>query len=95
VAAIFHLLNNFDIPIGTAQPPAGTAESDSDFTPWAGVADTKEGKYYWRTFGDQNIRHIDLGQALAAVKKTPAKIFMGAQDPTYQLQSTVWTDQLQ
>lgn len=94
VAAIFHLLNNFDIPVGVARPPAGTAESDADFTPWAAVADTKEGKYYWRTFGDQNIRHIDLEKALADAGDSTRKVFMGAQDPVFQLQSTDYTDLL-
>lgn len=94
VAAIFHLLNNFDIPIGVAHPPAGTAEADSDFTPWAGVADTKEGKYYWRTFGDQNIRHVDLKQALALAGDAPKKVFMGDQNPVFQIQSTDWTEKL-
>jgi choloylglycine hydrolase len=94
VAAVFHLLNNFDIPVGVARPPSGTAEDDADFTPWAGVADTKEGKYYWRTFGDQKIRHIDLSKALAGMGKTPLKVFMGDQKPEYQFQSTDWTDQL-
>jgi len=92
VAAIFHLLNNFDIPFGVARPPTGTAEGDSDFTPWAAVADTKEGKYYWRTFGDQNIRHIDLAKALANLGSAPGKVFMGAQKPVYQLQSSDTTD---
>ncbi len=95
VSAIFHLLNNFDIPFGAARPPAGTAEGDADFTTWAAVSDTKEGKYYWRTFGDQNIRHIDLSKALAATGKAPSKIFMGPQKPVYQLQSTDSTDLLQ
>jgi choloylglycine hydrolase len=94
VAAVFHLLNNFDIPFGVARPPAGTAEGDPDFTPWAAVADTKEGKYYWRTFGDQNIRHIDLAKALAKTGKAPSKMFLGSQKPVYRLQSSDATDLL-
>lgn len=94
VAAIFHLLNNFDIPFGVALPPADTAEGDADFTPWVGVADTHEKKYHWRTFGDPTIRHIDLNKALAASPKAPRKVSMGPQKPVYQLQSTDSTDLL-
>lgn len=94
VSAIFHLLNNFDIPVGVASPPSGGAESDDDFTPWSAVADTKNLKYYWRTFGDQNIRHVDLKAALEKAKDQPLTVFMGAQKPEYKLQSTNYTDQL-
>jgi len=76
VAAIFHLLNNFDIPYGVAHPPAGTAEGDDDFTTWAAVGDTKNLVYYWRTFGNQIIQNIDLMKALEAAKDKPLSLFM-------------------
>ncbi len=94
VAAIFHLLNNFDIPVGVAKPPAGTAEGDDDFTPWAAVADTKTLTYYYRTFGDMNIRHVNLKAALAANSKSPTSVFMGPQKPAFQFTSTDSTGDL-
>jgi len=94
IAAAFHLLNNFDLPVGVAQPPAGTAESDPDYTTWTGVADATNLRYYWKTFGDQNIKHVDLKTALEAAEKGPLELFMGSQKPVYKLQSTDVTAEL-
>jgi len=88
VAAIFHLLNNFDIPYGVAHPPAGSAEGDDDYTPWAAVADIKNLKYYWRTFGNQTIQNVDLMKALETAGDKSVQIPMGPQAPEYELQST-------
>ena len=38
-----------------------------EITEWTSVADLKNLRWYFRTFGDQSIRMIDLKQALAAV----------------------------
>ena len=37
-----------------------------EITEWTSVADLKNLRWYFRTFGDQSIRMIDLKQALAA-----------------------------
>jgi choloylglycine hydrolase len=65
VLSAFHILNQFDIPKGAVQNSAvgGTAE---EITEWTSVADLKNLRWYFRTFGDQAIRMVDLKQAVAA-----------------------------
>lgn len=79
VATLFHFLNNFDIPPGSAMPPAGTAEKSSDYTTWTTVTDLAKKQFHWKTFGNQNVRVIDLAQALAAVGEKMATVEMGPQ----------------
>jgi choloylglycine hydrolase len=47
VKTAFQLLNNFDLPPGLNNPPAGTAESYSDYTAWTTVSDLKNLQFYW------------------------------------------------
>jgi len=61
-ATLFHILNNFDIPPGSAMEPEG--QSGYDFTTWTAVTDLENRLFYWKTFGHQNISMIDLKQAL-------------------------------
>jgi choloylglycine hydrolase len=66
VGTMFHFLNNFDIPVGSAKPPADTAEASPDFTTWTSVSQLKAPAFHWKTYGDQTVRVIDLSQALKA-----------------------------
>lgn len=79
VGLLFHFLNNFDIPPGSALPPAGTAEKYADYTSWTTAADLKAKKYHWKTFGNQNVRVIDLAQALKAAGNKMVTVEMGPQ----------------
>ena len=79
---LFHILNNFDIPYGVTKPPKGTSETNADFTTWTAVADLKNLRYSWRTYGDPQIKTLDLRQALAASKGQPRLLPMGPQRPT-------------
>ena len=65
VSTLFHLLNNFDIPYGSSQPPPGTAETEPEITTWTAVSDLRKLQFHWKTYGHQNVRFIDLRQALA------------------------------
>jgi len=67
VLSLFHILNQFDIPKGAVQSSAigGTVD---EITEWTSVADLKNLRWYFRTFGDQSIRMIDLKEAVAAAK---------------------------
>ncbi len=80
VATMFHFLNNFDIPPGAAKPPAGTSEKFADYSSWTTVADLKKKHYHWKTYGNQNIRVVDLAQALAAAGDKKITVEMGPQD---------------
>ncbi|ETO92433.1 linear amide C-N hydrolase [Legionella oakridgensis] len=56
---VFHILNQFDIPVGAVR-----AESDgkttSEYTLATTVKDPQNLKYYYRTYADQAIKSIDL-----------------------------------
>jgi choloylglycine hydrolase len=79
---LFHILNNFDIPYGVTQPPKGTSEVDADFTTWTSVADLNNLRFSWRTYGDPQIKRVDLRQALAANRGQLRLLPMGPQRPT-------------
>jgi choloylglycine hydrolase len=82
VSDLFHILNNFDIPYGVAQPPRGTSESNADFTTWTAVSDLKNLQFNWHTYGDPQLKSLDLRQALAAAGSKPRLLPMGPQQPT-------------
>ena len=79
VKTAFHLLNNFDLPPGSNNPPAGTSEGYSDYTAWTTVSDLKNLQFYWKTFDDQRVRFIDLKKVLANAGSKPLTMAMGDQ----------------
>jgi choloylglycine hydrolase len=86
---LFHILNNFDIPYGATQPPKGTSEIDADYTSWTTVADLQNLNYSWRTYGDPQIKTLNLRQALAASNGKLRLLYMGPQRPTDSSPSTL------
>lgn len=82
VATLFHFLNNFDIPVGSALPPAGTQEKTPDFTTWTAVSDLQQKHFHWKTFGHQSVRFVDVAQALTAAGDKMITLEMGPQTPT-------------
>ncbi len=59
VMQMFHILNSFDIPVGAAR----TVEKGkifSDYTMLTVVRDTKNLRYYYKTYDDQNIKMLDM-----------------------------------
>jgi choloylglycine hydrolase len=65
VLQVFHIMNNFDIPLGSVRDKNGDA-IHIDYTVWTSVADLKNDRWYFRTYNDQAIRLVDLHKALAA-----------------------------
>ncbi len=59
VTQAFHILNNFDIPVGTVRTTDET-ETDDDFTQFTVVRDPQASRFYWKTYEDQTIRYVDL-----------------------------------
>ena len=61
VEQVFHILNNFDIPVGVSRE-----ESDgvvhSDYTMLTIARDPQSLRYYYKSYDDQTIRMIDLKQ---------------------------------
>ena len=57
----FHILNNFDVPFGTAYK-VGTATFDMpSATQWTIATDTKNLKIYYHTMYNRTLRQIDMG----------------------------------
>jgi choloylglycine hydrolase len=61
----FHILNNFDIPKGSAREAHETDEHGnpvSDFTLWTTANDLTAKKFYFRTYLNSQIRMVDLNK---------------------------------
>lgn len=61
VQQCFHLLNNFDIPIGI-EHPAGEVPDIPSATQWTSAIDLTHRKVYYKTAYNNTIRCIDLAQ---------------------------------
>lgn len=59
---IFHILNQFDIPIGAAREKGPDGVVHSDYTQATTVKDPSSLKYYFKTYDNQSISFIDLNQ---------------------------------
>ncbi len=64
---VFHVMNSFDIPLGTVREVQGD-KIHYDYTQWTSVADLKNLVYGVKTYTDQSIRVIDVKKALEAAK---------------------------
>jgi choloylglycine hydrolase len=60
VVQAFHILNNFDIPIGSQHLRADIPKGLPSATQFTAVTDQKAMKFYYRTAWNSNIRCIDL-----------------------------------
>jgi choloylglycine hydrolase len=69
VQQIFHILNNFDIPVGAVRDEVNGKTVD-EWTTWTTANDLKNLKFYYRTFTDQTIRSVDVRKVLAAAGTT-------------------------
>ncbi len=61
VEQVFHILNNFDIPIGVSRE-VSDGVVHSDYTMVTIARDPQNLRYYYKTYADQTIRMIDLKQ---------------------------------
>jgi choloylglycine hydrolase len=59
----FHILNNFDIPIGIVKQKEKSG-TFSEYTVWTSAADTKNAVYYYKTYKNQSIKKVDLKEIL-------------------------------
>jgi len=61
ILQVFHILNNFDIPIGVAREEhQGVVHSD--YTQFTAARDPQNLRYYYKSYDDQTIRVVDLGK---------------------------------
>jgi len=68
VLQVFHIMNSFDIPLGTIQEKQDDA-IHYDYTQWTSVADLKNMTFAIKTYKNQSIRSIDVRKALAEAGK--------------------------
>jgi len=61
VYQVFHLLNNFDIPVGLARE-TNKGVIYSDYTMITTVRDSKNLRFYYKTYEDQTIKMVDLNK---------------------------------
>ncbi|MDW5289620.1 choloylglycine hydrolase family protein [Formosa sp. PL04] len=59
----FHILNNFDIPIGIVKQKEKTG-SLSEYTVWTAAADVQNGAYYYKTYNNPSIKKVDVKDIL-------------------------------
>jgi len=81
VLQVFHIMNSFDIPLGSVRDKDGNAVH-IDYTVWTSVADLKNLRWYFRTYTDQTIRQIDLRKALGAAGNQVRLISMSSEQRT-------------
>ena len=61
VLSVFHILNQFDIPMGICRrPDTDSGEIQCEYTLWSSVTDLNRCRYYIRTYDDSSIRMVDL-----------------------------------
>jgi len=64
VQQLFHILNNFDIPVGAVRDTV-QGQTVDEYTLWTSVADLGNLQFYFRTFGDQTLHGVDVKRTLA------------------------------
>jgi len=80
VEQAFHILNDFDIPLGAVREIVD-GRMIPEYTTWTAASDLKNLRWHFRTFADQTIRSVDLKAALAAAGGKVRTIPMGSQQP--------------
>jgi choloylglycine hydrolase len=65
VQQVFHILNNFDIPVGAVRDDS-TGKTLDEWTLWTSAEDLANLQFYFRTFTDQSLRSVDVRKALSA-----------------------------
>ena len=60
ILQVFHILNNFDIPVGIAREKDKEGVVHSDSTQFTEARDPQNLRYYYKSYADQTIRMLDL-----------------------------------
>ncbi len=71
VIQAFHILNNFDIPKGSAREAHKDKHGNimADFTTWTSASDLKAKKFYFRVYNNSQIKMVDLNKMDLNAKK--------------------------
>lgn len=87
ILQIFHILNNFDIPVGVARE-VHDGVIHSDYTMLTVARDARNNRYYYHTYNDQAIRMVDLSKFdlnAKLIKKISTKSEQSVVDVTSKL----------
>ncbi len=77
----FHILNNFDVPVGAVRDTVQGKTVD-EYTLWTSVVDLQNLQFYFRTFGDQTLHSVDVRKALVATNGQITQLPMETNHPT-------------
>jgi len=71
VLEAFHILNNFDIPKGSAREDKKDSHGNilADYTTWTSASNLAAKRYYFRTYDNSQIRMVDLNKMDLDAKK--------------------------
>ncbi|QDS88951.1 Choloylglycine hydrolase [Rosistilla ulvae] len=86
VLQAFHILNAFDIPVGAAAGIEG-GHRVFDRTLWTSVADLKNGRFYFRTLENSQIRMVDITKVDLDAAEVQS-ISMGGEEQIEDLSAT-------
>ena len=83
VTQAFHILNNFDLPIGAEYAPGQQIPDMPSATQWTAVSDVTHPTFYYRTMYNSAIRKVDLTKinfdtvpyTVADMDETPRETF--------------------
>jgi choloylglycine hydrolase len=81
VSQAFHILNNFDIPIGTEFGAAERSKMPDlpSATQWTAVSDLDQGAFYFKSMHDGAVKRVDLGRIdFAGGQETATALDTGA-----------------
>lgn len=76
IAQVFHILNNFDIPVGVAR-----SEHEMDYTMLTTARDPKNLRFYYKTYDDQTIRVADLRKLMSTGDTTIKVLSTDSEQP--------------
>ncbi|MDX8341739.1 choloylglycine hydrolase family protein [Draconibacterium sp. IB214405] len=82
VPQVFHLMNNFDIPVGSVRDVVKSGEEETvinEITSWTTVIDLKNLTYSFKTYQGQNVLQVDVKKALAEAKYEAQHIPMSSE----------------
>jgi choloylglycine hydrolase len=81
VQQAFHILNNFDIPVGAVRDNVNGKTID-EWTLWTSAEDLSNLQFYFRTFNDQSLRSVDVRKALTTAGSSVNYLEMETERPT-------------
>lgn len=87
VPQVFHIMNNFDIPIGAVRDKQGDV-THYDYTVWTTASNLRDITWAFRTYNDQSIRSIDVRKSLLAAGDKIRVLEMDSSQPIIDISTS-------